>query len=95
MEPTLKICDFGISLVINPKEVDGLNKAIMKVRSGTTGYIAPEVIGNNILVGPEIDMWALGVILYELCVAYKPTQVKSYQYGQGPLPFRERDWRRL
>ena len=67
----------------------------MKVRSGTGGYIAPEVHGSNILVGPEIDMWAYGVILYELCVAYKPTQVKSYTYGVGPIPFRDRDWKHL
>lgn len=45
----------------------------MKERSGTAGYIAPEIQGKNILVGPEIDIWSFGVVLYELCVAYKPT----------------------
>jgi len=45
----------------------------MKDRSGTTGYIAPEVKANNVLVGPEIDMWALGVMMYEMCTAYRPT----------------------
>ena len=45
----------------------------MKERSGTVGYIAPEVYGKNILIGPEIDMWAFGIVLYEICVAYKPT----------------------
>lgn len=45
----------------------------MKDRSGTSGYIAPEVKSNNVLVGPEIDMWALGVIMYEMCTAYRPT----------------------
>ena len=45
----------------------------MKDRSGTSGYIAPEVKNNNILVGPEIDMWALGVMMYEMCTAYRPT----------------------
>jgi serine/threonine protein kinase len=69
----IKICDFGISLVINPNENNGLKKALMKQRSGTAGYIAPEIKANNELVGPEIDIWAMGVIIYEMSVGYKPT----------------------
>ena len=67
----------------------------MVERSGTFGYIAPEVKKNNMMIGPEVDMWAFGVILYELCTAYKPTAVKKYQYGTGPIPFVARDWRKL
>jgi len=40
-------------------------------------------------------MWAFGVILYELCTAYKPTAVKKYKYGSGPIPFVPRDWKKL
>ena len=47
------------------------------------------------MVGPEIDMWGFGVMLYEFCTAYKPTQVKNYRYGSGPIPFRDRDWKKL
>jgi serine/threonine protein kinase len=53
--------------------IDGKNRGIMKERSGTAAYMAPEVKGKNILVGPEIDLWAFGILLYELAVAYKPT----------------------
>ena len=67
----------------------------MKERSGTVGYIAPEIQGKDILIGPEIDMWSFGIVLYEMAVAYKPTQVKKYQYGSGPIPFRPRDWKKL
>jgi len=70
-------------------------KAVMVDVCGTTGYIAPEVKGKNSLVGPEIDMWGLGVMMYEMCVAYKPTKVLNYKYGSGPIPFRERDWRKI
>jgi serine/threonine protein kinase len=42
-------------------------------RSGTQGYIAPEIKSNNILIGPDVDMWAFGVMLYEMCTAYRPT----------------------
>ena len=82
-------------MVCNPTEYGGLKKALMKQRSGTAGYIAPEIKANNELVGPEIDIWAMGIIIYEMSVGYKPTQVKKYQYGTGPIPFRPRDWRHL
>ena len=45
----------------------------MKVRSGTAGYMAPELKGPKIHITSAIDMWAFGIILYELAVAYKPT----------------------
>ena len=37
------LCDFGISQVITSDLFDGKKKAIMKERSGTVGYIAPEI----------------------------------------------------
>ena len=75
---TVKICDFGISLALDEYDNNGnLSRALMKERSGSAGYIAPEIKGSNELVSPVIDMWGFGVILYEMCVAYKPTMVKN------------------
>ena len=70
--PTVKICDFGLSHLVS-SAYNG--KAMMLERCGTGGYIAPEVGPKNSLVGPEIDMWAFGVMLYEMCTAYKPTKL--------------------
>ena len=70
--PTVKICDFGLSHIMKP-EYNG--KGMMLERCGTGGYIAPEVGPKNVLIGPEIDMWAFGVMLYEMCTAYKPTKL--------------------
>ena len=67
----------------------------MKDRCGTQGYIAPEIKTNNVMVGPEIDMWSFGVLLYEMTVAYRPTQLQNYRYGSGPIPYRDRDWKKL
>ena len=82
-------------------------KALMTERCGTGGYIAPEIGSKNSLVGPEIDTWAFGVMLYEMCTAYKPTKLCNYRYGKiflifkmvsylgsGPIPFRDRDWKK-
>ena len=70
-------------------------QAHMKLRSGTAGYMAPEIKTDDIRVGPEIDIWSFGVVLYQMAVAYKPTQVRNYKYGSGPIPFRQRDWKHL
>ena len=42
-----------------------------------------------------IDIWALGIVLYKMCVAYKPTQVGGYKYSDGPIPFRKIDWKKF
>lgn len=72
-------------------------KALMRELSGTKQYMAPELKSSNSLVGPEIDMWAFGIILYQMSVAYLPTQAKkNYSYSSGePIPIRARDWRHL
>lgn len=59
---------------------------------GTWGYIAPEIKDSR-YIGREMDMWSFGLTLYEMAVAYKPTQVKNYKYNTGELPFRKYDWR--
>lgn len=89
--PIVKLCDFGLSHIRDP-QLGG--KSTMKIRCGTSGYIAPEVEPKDAVIGPEIDMWAFGVMLYEMCAAYKPTKLKNYRYGSGPIPFRDRDWKK-
>lgn len=80
-------------------------KALMVEKCGTGGYIAPEIGTKNTIIGPEIDMWSFGVMLYEMCTAYKPTKLLNYRYGMiviffviyigsGPIPFRDRDWKK-
>ncbi len=83
----LKITDFGLSHIIPA----GQTKAFMKFRCGTFGYSAPEV-GKETYVDQSIDMWAFGLCLYQMAVAYLPTAIKQYRYGSGPLPFRKIDW---
>ena len=89
--PRVKICDFGLSHIRDPT-LD--HKSLMVTRCGTQGYIAPEVGSKNSKVGPEIDMWAFGVMLYEMCTAYKPTVLQNFRYGSGPIPYRKHDWKK-
>jgi serine/threonine protein kinase len=53
--------------------MDDNGKSLMVDRCGTSGYIAPEIKSKNTKISPGIDMWAFGVMLYEMCTAYKPT----------------------
>jgi serine/threonine protein kinase len=49
---------------LTPELFEGEKKALMQRRNGTRVYIAPEVNRDNVIVGPEIDMWAFGILLY-------------------------------
>lgn len=86
---TVKICDFGFSHIIDPKT----GKVIIHDVSGTLGHIAPEV-KSHCSIGTEVDIWCFGLMLYEMAVAYKPTQIKNFSYSDGDIPFRKYDWRR-
>ena len=78
--PIVKLCDFGLSHIRMP-DLNG--DSTMVQRCGTNGYIAPEINRDkNIRISPAIDMWAFGVMLYEMCTAYKPTKIADYRYGK-------------
>lgn len=77
--PRVKHCDFGLAHIREPAK-DG--KAVMVTRCGTQGYIAPEVKSKDSLIGPEIDIFAFGIIMYELMAAYKPTKLQNFRYGK-------------
>jgi len=82
-----KLIDFGLS-----SKMDGSGQAKALMKCGTLGYMAPE-LDKSMIITPAIDMWAFGIVLYELATAYKPTAVRKYTYGSGPIPFAKRDWR--
>lgn len=66
----LKICDFGVSMLTQSK--DEKSTAVR----GTPPYLAPEVIlkraGNNAYAGRPVDIWALGVTLYQFLFGRLP-----------------------
>jgi len=53
----IKLADFGLSRIYSGKK--------MQTACGTPFYIAPDIIKGK-GYGPEVDMWAAGVILYVL-----------------------------
>jgi serine/threonine-protein kinase len=72
-QPFLKLLDFGIARPIEPMAA-GVTRAGFTV--GTPGYIAPEqALGKT--VDGRADLYAAGVILYEMLCGQRPFQGRS------------------
>lgn len=67
------LVDFGISEILCEKEM------ITKLRTGTLLYLAPELFSDaEILIGPVIDIWALGVTLFVMLYGYLPFDGETF-----------------
>ncbi len=59
----VKLCDFGWTVELSSKQ--------RSTYCGTTEYMAPEIISSN-NYDKSIDIWSLGILLYELIHGYSP-----------------------
>ena len=72
----IKVLDFGVSKSIMATEVDqSLTGA--KAMLGSPPYMSPEQVRSPKTVDPRADIWAMGIVMYELLT--------------GRLPFRGRE----
>jgi serine/threonine-protein kinase len=69
----VKVLDFGISKTADFGGVDsGQNLTHSGMVMGSPGYMSPEQVRNAKTVDARTDIWALGVILYELLTGVSP-----------------------
>ena len=66
-QASLKLIDFGLSVVWAPGQT--LFKSY-----GTPCYTAPEIIGGKRYLGPQVDVWSLGVSLCTMLTGALPFQ---------------------
>ena len=67
-----KLCDFGCCVELNGKQ--------RSTYCGTTEYMSPEII-NKIKYSKEIDIWSLGILLYEMIHGYSPFNPNNEYYN--------------
>jgi hypothetical protein len=69
-EGTVKIGDYGLSKFISCSRRSGQTESV-----GTVHYMAPEIANGR--YGREIDIYALGIILYEMLTGHVPFEGES------------------
>ncbi|ODQ62734.1 hypothetical protein WICANDRAFT_25325 [Wickerhamomyces anomalus NRRL Y-366-8] len=61
----IKIIDFGLSNFYS-------NDALLKTYCGSLYFAAPELLSAHPYIGPEVDVWSFGVVLYVLVCGKVP-----------------------
>lgn len=72
-----KLADFGLSRVIEVDQSKGMPQVF--VGTGGMGYMSPELIARSKDAGPSSDVYALGILLYEMLTGQLPGR-------RSPLP---------
>ncbi|MGB0680866.1 MAG: serine/threonine protein kinase, partial [Polyangiales bacterium] len=68
----VKLIDFGIA-----KAASKVHQTRTEVVKGTYGYIAPEQLNQASQVDHRTDVYALGVLMYEVCVGRHPFEAEG------------------
>ncbi|XP_002125163.3 NUAK family SNF1-like kinase 1 [Ciona intestinalis] len=69
---TIKIADFGLANKFKSDE-------LLQTFCGSPLYASPEIVNGVPYVGPEVDSWSLGVLLYTLVYGTMPFDGRNYQ----------------
>jgi len=76
--PTVKLLDFGISKWMTRDLDDSQRLAMSDAVLGTPYYMAPEQARGDSSLDQRVDLWALGVILYEALSGRRPFVATNY-----------------
>lgn len=78
MNDNIKVLDFGLSNFYD-------NKMFLKTSCGSLYFAAPELLLGQSYMGPEIDMWSLGIILYVMLCGKVPFDDESARELQNKI----------
>jgi len=74
----VRLMDFGLAIGVNPNSPAGARMTAQGLRLGTPAFMAPEYITTGTL-DRRSDLYALGMMLYELAAGALPFQGKGFQ----------------
>jgi len=77
MRPVPKLLDFGISKAIDIEESQS-DTTGSDLAAGTPYYMAPEQARGDRRVDWRVDLWAVGVVLYEGLTGRRPFSAKNF-----------------
>lgn len=75
----VRVVDFGLSKAVQPSDEDGVRNPAISTAAmlvGTPRYMSPEQWESSDCTSAA-DIWALGVILFELCAGRRPYELSS------------------
>ena len=70
-----KITDFGLSKIMD-SSCEGTSMELTSVGAGTYWYLPPECFEENPRISIKVDVWSVGVILYQMLFGKRP-------FGEG------------
>jgi serine/threonine protein kinase/WD40 repeat protein len=81
-EPVPKVIDFGVAKATGPRISERTIYTEMGSLVGTLEYMSPEqAVMNNLDIDTRTDIYALGVVLYELLTGMVPFSQKDFAYA--------------
>lgn len=78
----VKLCDFGFAALIQPSvRIDGGKAALTPTRTlvGTPAYAAPERLKGDDRRDPRLDVWSIGVVLFEMLAGRRPFDASTFR----------------
>lgn len=80
-KPIIKVIDFGIAKALSLELTDKTMFTATGRMIGTPEYMSPEQTERSLDVHPRIDIYSLGVILYELLTSRTPLDRRRFKYA--------------
>lgn len=74
----IKLIDFGLSNLYS-------SKTLLKTYCGSLYFAAPELLSAKPYIGPEVDIWSFGVVLYVLVCGKVPFDDQSVSVLHGKI----------
>ena len=92
-----KVLDFGVAKVLHTSAgAESMKLTITGTMLGTPYYMAPEQAAARATFDHRVDLWAIGVVIYEALSGRRPFdgdvygQIFAAIFGDDPPPIRER-----